>query len=357
MRAVKTTLIALGAVLAILLLSPGRAAAQDPDFTADFDRDRCTFTSVGSNPYFPLWPGYALQLAGEDEDDEGAAVNINLRITVLAQTELVDGVLTRVVEEMEEEDGELIEVSRNFFALCRETGDVWYFGEDVDIYEDGEIIDHAGAWRAGIDGAEPGILMPATPLLGARHLQEKAPGVALDQAEVVSLDEMLTLPFGTLQDLLKVEEHSTLDAGIFSEKWYAHGIGLVKDGATELVEITPPPCQPDATTHCLNDGRFRVEVEWETAANQGDGNAILAAADSGEFWFFNPNNTELLVKVLDACELSGFNTFWVFAAGLTDVGVTLTVTDTASNQVQTYTHPGGTPFQPIVDTSAFATCP
>jgi hypothetical protein len=87
------------------------------------------------------------------------------------------------------------------------------------------------------------------------------------------------------------------------------------------------------------------------------GQAILASGDSGEFWFFNPENTELVVKVLDACDLAGFNSFWVVAAGLTNVELTLTVTDTDSGQVREYENPPRNPFAPVLDTSAFETCP
>lgn len=345
-------------ILLYALLLPGLAAAHDPDYTQGFDRERCTFATAGSNPYFPLWPGYALELEGEEEDDEGELVEIANTITVLSDTEIVDGVRTRVVEERETEDGELVEVSRNFFVICRETGDVWYFGEDVDDYEDGEVVGHGGAWRAGVGGAEPGILIPGTPLIGARHFQELAPGVALDLAEIASLDEELTVPFGTFDDLLFVVEGSALEPDSTSEKWYAHGIGLVKDDELELVEVVPPPCQPDATTLCLNDGRFRVEVEWtDFDGNQGVGHVVLPGDDSGEFWFFSRNNTELLVKVLNACNDPAFNTFWVFAAGLTNVGVTLTVTDTAVPGEAIYVNDLGSPFQPVLDTAAFATCP
>jgi hypothetical protein len=340
-----------------LALLAGTAAAHDPDFTSDFDRERCTFTTVASNPYFLLWPGYALHLVGLEEDDEEELVELSVWITVLDDTEMVDGVRTRVVEEREEEDGELVEVSRNFFASCRETGDVWYFGEDVDDYEDGEIVSHEGGWRAGVGGAEPGIVMPGTPLIGARHFQEMAPGVAEDLGEVASLDDSLTVPFGTFENLLMVEEGSALDPDDESEKWYAHGLGLIKDEEAELVEIVLPSCVPDATTLCLSDGRFRVEVEWNDGDTSGPGMTVLPSDDSGEFWFFNPNNTELLVKVIDACDVPELETFWVFAAGLTDVEVELTVTDTAAMETRIYGNPAGTPFTPVVDTAAFATCP
>lgn len=347
----------LSLLLVALLLTTGAAFAHDPDFTEAFDRDRCTFTTSGTNPYFPLWPGYALHLEGEELDDDDELVEIANTITVLPETERVDGVLTRVIEERETEDGELVEVSRNFFALCRETGDIWYFGEDVDDYEDGVIVGHGGAWRAGTDGAEPGVLIPGTPMIGARHFQEMAPGVALDRGEVVSLDETVMVPAGTFENVLYVEEGSALVLDDHSEKWYAHGVGLVKDDELELVDVTPALCQPDATTHCLNNGRFRVEVEWATAqGDEGDGVAILPTGLSGEFWFFNPENTELIVKVLDACHLTS-NSYWVFAAGLTNVEVTLTVTDTRNGQFQTYTNELGDQFEPILDTAAFHTCP
>jgi hypothetical protein len=347
------------AALVLALILPRLAAAHDPEYTSTFDRQRCTFATAGTNPYFPLWPGYALVLEGEEEDDEGGTVELVVAITVTTDTQVVDGVRTRVVEERESEDGELVEVSRNFFALCRETGDLWYFGEDVDDYEDGEIVGHGGGWRAGVADAVPGILMPGTPFIGARFFQENAPGEAQDIGEVVSLTESLDLPFGSFDNLLYVEEGSALDPDDHSEKWYAHGIGLVKDEEIELVQVVLPPCQPGDTVLCLNDGRFRVEVEWAafTPGDEGVGHVVLPGDDSGEFWFFAANNTELLVKVLDACNQPGFNSYWVFAAGLTNVEVTLTVTDTRSGQVRTYENDLGSPFAPILDTAAFATCP
>lgn len=342
-------------ILGLLFLAPV-LAAEDDDFTSDFDRESCNFTTTGSNPYFPLWPGYALHFEGQEEDDEGELVDIAATLTVLPDTELVDGVLTRVIEERESEDGELVEVSRNFAAVCRQTGAVWYFGEDVDDFEDGEIVGHEGAWRAGVDGAEPGILILGEQILGARYFQEVAPGVALDFVQVSSLDEELDLPAGSFDGLLYIEEGSALEPDAFSEKWYAHGIGLVKDDELDLVEITPPPCQPGETTHCLADGRFRVEVDWRRPnGSSGEGKAILASGLSGEFWFFDPDNTELLVKVLDACD-SQFDSFWVFAAGLTNVEVTLTVTDTRSGIEREYENLQGTDFAPILDTRAFQTC-
>ena len=116
-------------------------------------------------------------------------------------------------------------------------------------------------------------------------------------------------------------------------------------------------CAPSSTGLCLNQGRFLVEALWSTAdGSSGFGQAVQLTDDAGYFWFFSPNNVEVLTKVLDACGLSSFENYWVFAAGLTDVQVTLRVTDTVSGQVRDYTNPQGTAFQPIQDTAAFLTC-
>ncbi len=120
---------------------------------------------------------------------------------------------------------------------------------------------------------------------------------------------------------------------------------------------TTGTCNPDATTLCLSGGRFAVQGGWATADETGDGQAITLTGDTGYFWFFGPDNVEVVIKVLDACGLPGFESFWVFAAGLTDVGVGLTVTDTMSGQVRDYGNVLGTAFQPIRQTNAFRTCP
>lgn len=116
-------------------------------------------------------------------------------------------------------------------------------------------------------------------------------------------------------------------------------------------------CAPTSTRLCLNEGRFQVEVTWTTRdGTRGLGMAVPFAGDSGSFWFFSPTNIELDVKVLNACVPSLGNKYWVFAAGLTDVNVELTVTDTKTGNVRIYTNSQGSVFQPITDTKAFS-CP
>jgi virginiamycin B lyase len=129
-----------------------------------------------------------------------------------------------------------------------------------------------------------------------------------------------------------------------------------------VVETSPKssvllPCSSlGGTTLCLNVGRFQVNARWFTAdGRSGPGQAVRLTIDSGYFWFFSPNNVELVVKVSNACDFN--SRFWTFASGLTNVNVVITVTDTQTGAVRTYTNPQNTPFQPVQDTNAFATCP
>ena len=121
----------------------------------------------------------------------------------------------------------------------------------------------------------------------------------------------------------------------------------------------PPPvgCVPSDEVLCLQGGRFRVEVDWSIPnGNVGVGRRVTTSEDSGLLYFFNPNNWEMLVKVLNQCNGST-NRFWVFAGATTNVEYTLTVTDTQTNQVRTYFNPQGMSAPAITDTNAFATCP
>ncbi len=116
-------------------------------------------------------------------------------------------------------------------------------------------------------------------------------------------------------------------------------------------------CTPDANTLCLNNGRFEVVIQWtDFNGNTGFGNVVpYGSSDSGLMWFFNPDNWEMLVKVLNGCGVN--NHYWVFAALTTNVQYTLQVTDTATGNVVQYSNPLGNSSPAITDASAFATCP
>ena len=232
----KTTI---GTAIFIAALYASLASAQEPPFTDDFRIEDCEFETEGRNAWFSLIPGDQLVLSGEDDGEE-----LVVQITVLSQKRKIDlvtesgkklRVKTRVVEEREWEDDELIEVSRNYFAICDQTGDVFYFGESVDIYEDGEIVSHDGAWLAGVNGARPGIIMPGRFLLGSRYFQEIAPG-AMDRGENTAMGLTVTTPAGTFHDCVEVIETSPLEPGHESLKRYCPGIGLVQDNEAMLEE-------------------------------------------------------------------------------------------------------------------------
>jgi len=232
--------------LAALLALPADALAESGNgaFTQSFALQDCEWADTGGNPYFILEPGRRLVYEGEDE-----GVQQRVIITVLHDTRPVTlniageprTVVTRIVEEREFEDGTLVERSRNFFAICAPTNDVFYFGETVNIYEPGEPISHEGAWLAGRDGAQPGIIMPGRFLLGARYHQERAAGIAMDRAEHTRMGLTVDTPLGTFKGCVEVVETSPLEPGAESIKLYCRGIGLVVDNTVRLVEITSVP--------------------------------------------------------------------------------------------------------------------
>jgi hypothetical protein len=205
-------------------------AEEGKKWTDSFGQENCTFSSIGRNRFFILEPGYQLVLASAQE---------KVVITVLDATKRVGAVETRVVEEREEGNGKLKEVSRNFFAICKEHGDIFYFGEEVDDYKDGKIVGHSGAWKADEKNSKAGIMMPGTVLLGARHYQEIAPN-AMDRAEIVRDDVSMTTPAGTFKSCIKVEETTGLDPGEKCYKTYAPGVGLIQDEDLVLTGYSKP---------------------------------------------------------------------------------------------------------------------
>jgi hypothetical protein len=200
-----------------------------------FDLQNCDFVSSGENSYFVLEPEYQVILGGQEEGEE-----LQLVMTVLNETKVVDGVETRVVEEKETEGGNLVEVSRNYFAMCKPTNNAFYFGEDVDMYEDGKIVSHEGAWLAGQNGSKAGMIMPGKAEVGLKYYQEIAPGVAEDRAEIISVNDTLNTPAGTFKQVLKTEETNPLKPGEKEFKFYAPGIGLIQDEAIKLFKYTKP---------------------------------------------------------------------------------------------------------------------
>ena len=190
--------------------------------------DKKTLASTGNNPYFVLTPGYRLSYEhGKD----------TLTTTVLNETRQIDGVETRVVEDRETKNGQLVELTRDYYAIDPATKDVYYFGEDVDVYRGGKVTGHEGSWLSGVKGARFGLMMPRQLKQGLRYYQEQAPGVGMDRAEVVSMGERVNTPAGVFENCIRIRETSPLEKGMSDHKWYAPGVGLVKDGEFVLVKF------------------------------------------------------------------------------------------------------------------------
>ncbi len=214
----------------------------DEDVAADFEEldaavcapDGGPFTTGIDNPYFPMPVGRQLVLEGREDGE-----SLRVEITVLDETEEVAGVTTRVVQETEYEDGELVEISRNFFVQAPD-GTLCYYGEDVDDYDEGVIVGHEGAWRAGVGANVPGILIPGMPRAETKFYQEFAPGIAEDRSAVIEVGVAITVPLGTYADSLHAIDWDPLDgddSGDGEDKYYARDVGLVVDAEVSLISF------------------------------------------------------------------------------------------------------------------------
>jgi hypothetical protein len=208
--------------------SAKQRAGTKNEYTDTFPSE--VYSTTGENPYVVLQPGYQLILDGKE-----GKTDVHLEITVTEDTEMVDGEETRVVEEREFKNDVLFEVSRNYFVIGQTTNSVFYFGEDVEFYdENGNVTSSEGSWRSGENGARYGLQMPGIVLAGSRYFQEVAPEAALDRAEHVRTTATVETPAGTFQNSLKVRETTPLEPKAEEFKFHAPGVGLVKDGPLEL---------------------------------------------------------------------------------------------------------------------------
>ena len=196
------------------------------------------FTTRIENKYFPLKPGTTFVYTGKTED---ASEGDTVRVT--SDTKNVMGVECVVVDDRVTEDGELTEQTYDWYAQDAK-GNVWYFGEDSKEYENGKVKSTEGSWEAGKDGAEPGIIMPADPKVGETYRQEYYKGEAEDMARPLKLGASIEVPFGSFDHVLVTDEWTPLEKSVAEHKFYAPGVGTVKEIATkgpketlELVEI------------------------------------------------------------------------------------------------------------------------
>lgn len=219
-----------------------QAEQLDAEFTSVFRIADCQFSVFGGNPYFPLDPGRQWIFRGVEQGQPAELV-----ITVLDETreiKVVSGgrtrtIMARVFEERDAIAGVLTDLGRQYYARCIQTGDVYMFGEEVQIFENGEVVNQVGSWEAGINGAKPGIIMPGSFFLGARYFQYDAFGAAINVAENIGMGLVTDTPAGRFENCVRIKETDGLkpDAPP-SVKTYAPGVGLIDDdGNFRLVEF------------------------------------------------------------------------------------------------------------------------
>jgi hypothetical protein len=263
---------------------PAAAAPVLPDFSPD---DFAPGAEI-DNRYFPLVPGTRYRYSGTVTDPEsGETAFEEAEDSVTFGTELVAGVTARVVHARSWEDGVLAEDTSDWYAQDRD-GNVWYLGEDTTAFEyddDGNLVgtSNAGSWRAGVNGARPGYIMPANPVVGFTHYQEFAPAdEALDQAEVLSLDESVSVPAGSFDSVLKTAETSEVEPDVLEHKYWAPGVGLVKveediDAAgvplntivLQSVSVAAIPLPPAAWAALLAAGVLNAPRAMRAVAQRG----------------------------------------------------------------------------------------
>ena len=228
--------------------SPDRAggaarATALPQGDEPVELDPDDFTAEVTNSWFPLRPGTRWTYRETTEDGEVVRVVVT---ATSATREIANGVTARVVRDTVTLDGEIIEDTLDWYAQDRE-GTVWYLGEDTAEFEGGRITTRAGSFEAGVDGAQAGVIMPASPEVGVTYRQEYYEGEAEDNGEVLALGQRATVPAGQYDDVLQTADTTPLEPDVLEHKYYAKGVGLVltvdkeAGGREELLSVTRVP--------------------------------------------------------------------------------------------------------------------
>jgi hypothetical protein len=203
--------------------------------------DPSNFVDMVDNPYFPLKPGRTWVYEGKSP--EGTE---RVEDTVLKETKQVMGVECVVLRDRVWKQSELVEETFDWHAQDK-NGNVWYFGENSRETENGKLVRSKGSWEAGVDGAKPGIIMPADPKVGDSYREEYYPGHATDAAEVISLDgaelnDAVSTPYDSFsKNVLVTKAWNPLEPNILEHKYYVPGVGLIGEvkvtGPAEKVEL------------------------------------------------------------------------------------------------------------------------
>jgi len=226
----------IGSVAVIVSLGAGGGVAAQRDEAVP-----ANLSPTVDNPFFPLAPGSSRRYEGQEVDpDSGETIDVRVREHVSPVPEEIAGVAVTTLSVQEYDDGQLTETTNDYHAQGPD-GTVYYLGEHVNMYEDGQLASHEGTWIAGEDASQAGEFMPAEPRVGDRMAQEQAPGVAQDISTVVAIDLTMETPVGTFSGCIKTQDLNPLDQEI-EHKYYCPEVGLVReesaDGSLDLVSVT-----------------------------------------------------------------------------------------------------------------------
>lgn len=206
-------------------IAPTQAAAEPASNGYSVDINPADFVAVVDNPYFPRIPGDKFIYEGQTENGFE-----RIELVILEETKVIMGVTTTIMRDTVYLNGEIREDTYDWFAQDKD-GNVWYFGEDVNDYENGVVVSKAGSWEAGVDGALPGIVMYGDPAahLGESYLQEYYAGEAEDTADLLSVRENLEIAFGSFDNVVQTYDYTPLDPNSQEHKFYAAGLGKIRN--------------------------------------------------------------------------------------------------------------------------------
>ncbi|HEX6287290.1 MAG TPA: hypothetical protein VFZ80_07375, partial [Acidimicrobiia bacterium] len=204
-------------------LSVAGSAYGLPQGNEPVDLEPAEFTVEIDNPYWPMEPGS--QWVYREVDEDGTSLEVIVTVTTETK-EIANGVTARIVRDTVTEEGELIEDTFDWYAQDS-AGAIWYLGEATAEFEDGEITSTSGSFEAGVDGALPGIIMPAEPADGMRYRQEYYQGEAEDNGEILSIEEQAQVPAGHYEDAILTKDSITIEPDVLEYKLYARGVGPV----------------------------------------------------------------------------------------------------------------------------------
>ena len=202
--------------------------------------DPADFVRTIDNTYWPMAPGSRWVYREVDADGSRQRVEV----TVTNRTKVILGIPATVVHDRVTEDGELVEDTEDWYAQDK-WGGLWYLGEDTTEYENGKPAGKHGSWEAGVDGGQPGLIIPPSPEVGMTYRQEFYAGEAEDLGRILSLDELAEVPFGSYDEVLMTRDWTPLEPDVLEHKFYAKGVGPVLElglsggvGREELIRFT-----------------------------------------------------------------------------------------------------------------------